>query len=577
MSHHARLAALTVGACLAITGVASAAPAVSNVTAAPANPAAGANSDFTVAFDLTGLGPAGTGGDDIKSLQIDLPPGLVGNPLATGTTCAKAQLQADACPDGTKVGTTTVQADALAAGLIDLGEQTIPGDIYNEATAGSEAARLGIVLRPALGLPKVIQESPVVLRAADGGLTSTLDNIANTSTSPAGDIELRIDRMSLTLNGKLASGKGFMNNPTSCAPAQSVVTIGTYAKQTASGTATFTPTACDALPFAPQLSATVGTSRDELRPGAHPAMIVTVTQEAGEANAKSVAVTLPPGIGANLLALNSACPLATFQAGSCPAAAVVGSGAAYSPLLSAPLTGPVTLVSDPAATLPQLRVGLRGVFSVDLIGNVSFGAAGRLVNTFDGIYDVPLSRFVLTVDAGAGSPLGVDSDLCLPGAAALEGTFTAHSGKQATASAVAQTVGCDKVRASKLRARVSRLRTGRPALRLKVSNADRGVTALTVRLPKGLILTSRAKALTSVVLTGVGVSAKVAVRHGRLAVTIAHGGSGKVDVRLAKGALRVSKTLRRAKHPKLKLAVDVRLAGRPVRHTTVRLPVVAKV
>src|SRR6476469_9307245 len=84
---------------------AQAAPAVGNASAKPASTAAGANSDFTVAVDATRLGDTGAG-DDLKSLKLDLPAGLLGNPTSTGGTCTKAQLQADACPAGTKVGTT---------------------------------------------------------------------------------------------------------------------------------------------------------------------------------------------------------------------------------------------------------------------------------------------------------------------------------------------------------------------------------------------------------------------------------------------------------------------------------------
>src|SRR5690242_19908635 len=67
----------------------AAAITVSNVTAAPADNRAGANSDFSIGFSLSGGSP--------KDLVIHLPPGLVGNPLAT-KTCKEAELKADACP-----------------------------------------------------------------------------------------------------------------------------------------------------------------------------------------------------------------------------------------------------------------------------------------------------------------------------------------------------------------------------------------------------------------------------------------------------------------------------------------------
>src|SRR3954452_25376594 len=99
------LSAALLALLLPVVSSAQAAPAVGNTSAKPASTAAGANSDFTVAFDVTGLGDTGTG-DDLKSLRLDLPAGLLGNPTSTGATCPKAQLQNDACPASTKVGTT---------------------------------------------------------------------------------------------------------------------------------------------------------------------------------------------------------------------------------------------------------------------------------------------------------------------------------------------------------------------------------------------------------------------------------------------------------------------------------------
>jgi hypothetical protein len=570
MSHvRPLIAALIFGALLALAGPATAAPTVAEAAAAPADPKAGASADFTVDFKVDGLG-ATAGGDDLKSLRLDLPPGLVGNPLATGGTCTKEQLAADACPASTKVGTTTTVADVIADGLT----QTITGDIYNLVVAGAEAARLGIVLRPAGGLlPKVFLESAVNLRASDGGLTSTVEDIPRT----AAGTDLAIRRMTLTLLGKLDSGKAFMNNPTSCAPASTTITVGTYDGQTATGTGGFTPTACDALPFGPQISAALGPDRAALRPGGKPAMTVTVTQQPGEANSKSVAVKLPSGIGANIAGLSVACPLATYQAGACAQSAVVGSGEAASPLLASPLTGTVTLVSDPAETFPQLRVALRGAFPVDLIGHVALGSDGRLLNTFDGIYDVPLSRFVLTINGGPTALLTAGTDLCAAGTTTLDGTFVAHSGKQATASAAATTVGCDTVRPARLRARLGRLKAGRPALHVHAISPDRALTLLRLRLPKGLAFTKRAKAKSRVTLKGQSAPVTVRLRKGRLEVTLASGGSPDVDVVVRRGGVRVSRKLRRARHPKLgKLRADTQLADRPVTHAALALKLVAK-
>ena len=63
---------------------------LTNVSATPADTNAGANSDFSISLDTPDA-------SDMKDLTIHLPPGLVGNPLAT-TTCTEEQLNADACP-----------------------------------------------------------------------------------------------------------------------------------------------------------------------------------------------------------------------------------------------------------------------------------------------------------------------------------------------------------------------------------------------------------------------------------------------------------------------------------------------
>src|SRR5690349_24450763 len=77
----------TLLACVVALFVAPAANAafeLTNVSATPASNNAGANSDFSISLDTPDA-------SDMKDLTIHLPPGLVGNPLAT-TTCTEDQL-----------------------------------------------------------------------------------------------------------------------------------------------------------------------------------------------------------------------------------------------------------------------------------------------------------------------------------------------------------------------------------------------------------------------------------------------------------------------------------------------------
>ena len=112
------VAVVAAGSMLAATASGASAITVSNVQAVPANLSAGANSDLAVDFNLSG--------GKLKDLVIHLPPGLVGNPLAT-PTCTEAELNANSCPAASDVGDIsndvlfndliplTVTADALAA------------------------------------------------------------------------------------------------------------------------------------------------------------------------------------------------------------------------------------------------------------------------------------------------------------------------------------------------------------------------------------------------------------------------------------------------------------------------------
>src|SRR3982750_2984838 len=98
----ARCRAFLVGACLAllVPAAARADITVSNVQAKPADTKAGAHSDFTLSFDLGGS-------ETIRDLDVNLPPGLLGNPN-NATRCTQAQFSSDSCPATSKVGTQTV-------------------------------------------------------------------------------------------------------------------------------------------------------------------------------------------------------------------------------------------------------------------------------------------------------------------------------------------------------------------------------------------------------------------------------------------------------------------------------------
>ena len=279
------------------------------VTAAPADAQAGANSNFSLHFDVEE--PA----RDLKGFVIHLPPGEVGAVTAT-PLCTQAQFAAKACPATTQVGTTTTHATAFPTPITGLAVD-VPGKIYNLAPVGPEPARLGIRLTPALG-DEILLQSIVTVRPGDGGLDSSTDGLPRDSA--LGPID--INAVDITLFGKAGNpAKGFVSNPTSCGPATTTVDATAYDGAQGSGSASFTPTGCDKLAFEPALSATL----DPGAKNARPTLTTVIESPAGQANARSVQITLPAALGAVVTTLEHACPEAQFNQGACAANAQIGS------------------------------------------------------------------------------------------------------------------------------------------------------------------------------------------------------------------------------------------------------------
>src|SRR3954447_21083548 len=151
------------------------------------------------------------------SVALHLPPGLVGNPKAAAL-CTQAQFNSviPTCPSGSQVGTATANGSPLTS-----------GPIYNLTPNAGEPARLGIAID---GFVK--NQAAVSLRS-DGGLDST---IAQLQTGGLSVSEMKLDLDS-----------SFMTLPTACIPATVTVNDQTSAP--------FTPTNCEAVPFAPSVAA----------------------------------------------------------------------------------------------------------------------------------------------------------------------------------------------------------------------------------------------------------------------------------------------------------------------------------
>jgi hypothetical protein len=290
-----------------------------------------------------------------------------------------------------------------------------------------------------LDLGRTVLRSAISLRSSDGGLDVSSDDL------PRFVKGIPVDVRTLTVN---LNKPGVLLNPTDCSPLSIASTLTSVLGDTAGATAPFQATGCDKLPFAPKITAVAGGKGNTAR-GKRPLLRAIVEQPIEQARLASTTVTLPPSLGVALG--KSVCPPAQADAGSCPAASQVGTATAETPLLPLPLSGPVYLIQVPGSPLPGVLVQLHGLVDLSLRGAVSTGAGGALVNKFDGIPDVPISRFELDFTGGKDGTLVTSRDLCRGAVQKLTAAFVGHNGATFTRSAPVGIQGCKPIITTSLR------------------------------------------------------------------------------------------------------------------------------
>jgi hypothetical protein len=387
-------------------------------TAAPANPQAGANSNFNIGINF------GESEDQVQDLRIGLPPGMVANPTVV-PQCSEADLMNDACDPASRVGALTTNVSVVVL-VLPVPLPQVTGDLYNVVPRPGEPARFGAVLRPT-GSPTLVDEiilpSAVELRTSDFGLDTVINDIPDTASTTLGlDLPVHVTAMTVQLFGEV-NGQPFARNPTSCGTKTTNFSANSYADPStfASSSATFQSTNCGALPFSPSFSARMG-SPGQNSPLGKPPVSSVIEQDADEAGLQKAEVFLPPDLGVDLNQLNEFCPTDQFNAAACPPNSVVGSAIATSPLLTQPLTGPVTVVQ--AAVLPDIGLNLGGPLSLNLRGTLDI--AGSV--TFSGLPDIPISHFELNFVGGPDGLNVANRELCLPPPPLFRENFTGHNG-----------------------------------------------------------------------------------------------------------------------------------------------------
>jgi hypothetical protein len=427
-------------ALLAGVGSAQASVTITSFTTTPSTTLAGGHPDLTVQTSFSYSDST----DDLKSLQVYFPAGLLGNPSVV-SQCSSAQLQSDTCPAGSKIGSVTVTATAIGIPL----PVTAPGDVYVVTPTGSEPARIGMVVRPLGGiLGKTTMSGPVDIRIpGDLGLVTTFDNLPRTLPPLLGTVAvpITINSLSLTLNGLVNGGTAaFMTNPTSCGPAFGAGVAGSYeSSATAGAFAGFTPTDCAHEPFTPGISFSFGSPQA----GTPSSLTVSVTVPGAElprrqSHLESNVVLLPQGTAINPGAFTglAQCTDAQLNVSSaapatCPAASQVGTVTFSTPLLG-DVPGQVFFGTGTSSNPLRLfiQINIKGKNAKLIANNSFFGPF--IATSLSNLPQVPFTTFALTFHGGANAlvlapPCGTDTGF---------GGFTPWSGNPATVLASSVTI-----------------------------------------------------------------------------------------------------------------------------------------
>ena len=381
--------------------------------------------------------------EDPRTVEVDLPAGFVGNPMATPVRCTAEQLSTLICPVESQVGSAKVGYNGTPANA-----QIVVG-VYNMVPSPGYPAELGMKpsnLGVAALLPSVRSDGDFGLvirtpRILPSAVFSTSVTLWGVPADPAHDPE----RLTCFFGGFNCQGgtpstapkSPFLTNPATLCPTdrQPVTRLrvdswqhpGQFKEYTAASPKI---TGCDKLTFEPSVDISPTVKQPDAPTGLNVDMAFPQEDNAeglAPPALKKAVVTFPEGMTINPSGANGlqACADAELKLKSkdpvtCPDAAKVGTVTAKSPLLEEELTGGVYVRSqssfDPESG-EMFRIALvlenkeRGL-SIRLPGEIRANKdTGRLETTFDNNPELPVSNISLRFKDGPRRTAGHPADV----------------------------------------------------------------------------------------------------------------------------------------------------------------------
>jgi hypothetical protein len=334
----------------------------------------------------------------LQKVRTTLPSGLIGE-IPDVTLCAEAQANAGTCGSASRIGTVSVQAGSGSSPYTFNGSVYMTGP-YNGAPFGLSIAVPAVAGPFNLGL--VVTRASISIDPVTSRVTaeSTLPTIVR-------GVPLRLRSININVNRQ-----GFLLNPTNCqAEATETTLTSTLGAVQGSLNSPFQVEGCGSLAFKPTFSATTSGKTSRLD-GA--SLSTTINQPAGQANIKSVEVTLPTQLVSRQSTNQRACLPQVFAANpySCPKESWVGSARANTPTLPGKLQGTAFLVARGGAEFPDLDLVMEANNVRAIVKGHTFIHKNRTTTFFEATPDVPVSSITVELPSKEFSAVAPNGDLC---------------------------------------------------------------------------------------------------------------------------------------------------------------------
>ena len=373
------------------------------LVAGASNPRAGAFSSFHLKLDRD------DGDQFLGDLTFRLPPGFTGN-LRGISYCPEGSIAAAAqnlgrveqaspsCPASSQIGTTNVAAGPGGHPFNAVGKMYLSGPF--------KGAPLSVAaVTPALAGP--YDYGVVVVRVAlhVDSLDAHVFAASDTVPSIIGGIPIRMRSIQVNIDKP-----NFTINPTNCDP-HTVASQGIGDQGTVTDFfSPFQSINCSTLPFRPKMTVRQLGGRSKAKRSTNPELRFDLRTRDGDANIKSLVVTLPKAFEIDQRNLGNICSERELAEKQCAGRTPIGKASTTTPLLDQPLSGPAFAVSG-SGGLPRLAFVLNG--QVNLVPRADTKAVkGKLQTTVPVVPDAPIGHFRLNVFGGKTGYLANTRDLC---------------------------------------------------------------------------------------------------------------------------------------------------------------------